>query len=199
MPERVELPASEPWARLPGETARQFAAFQAYLNLPAAGRSVDRAFRAYKAAQGKHTEKGHDRTFGGWAGSYRWAERARAFDEFTVAVAQKAKVEALVEEAGRAARIRSKLLAKLEERLDTGEVSASALPEFVRALNGLLDAGPRVEAELRAKDLLPPVVVDVETGEEVDADEEDERLSLVAAEERLAAAGARVVWGDATP
>lgn len=201
MTERVELPLFESWLRVPGESARNFAAFCEFRDLPPGERTAEKAALAYnqknkprRNASQKPGTIPNLTTFREWSARFRWIERASAYDEFLDKQKQAERVASLTDEATIASRVRAKLLRKLEEKLDSTDISASALPEFVRALNGLLEAGPKVEAELRAKKLLPEVVLDTETGNEVEAEEEDERLLLIAAEERVQAAGGRVSY-----
>lgn len=71
-----------PWERQPGETAKQFAAFVQYRDLPPNERTVR---RAWEIATGRgRDETGPRRQIPGyvreWAGQHQWGARAEAWD-----------------------------------------------------------------------------------------------------------------------
>ena len=88
----------QPWNILPAETPRSFAAFQAYLNL-GLGRSIAAAWRSYKNrpdAIGALTP-GY---FMKWAHKFNWHERAKAWDEHAIRLAQDTQNAEMQKEVG---------------------------------------------------------------------------------------------------
>ena len=67
-------PTRAPWKRLPGETAKAYAAFLHYLSLPPNGRSIAAAVEAAGRKQStiRHWER--------WSSQYGWVDRAQAYD-----------------------------------------------------------------------------------------------------------------------
>jgi hypothetical protein len=129
-----------------------------------------------------------------WAAFYRWSERAALYDEYILNTTKEKREEALISDATSAARLRSLLFTKLSEAAE--RATSKELPELIRALDKLVDLGPKLETELRRKKLLAEIILDNETGEEIEEEEEDERLSDIAAEERLIRKGYTVNRGS---
>ena len=77
--------------RQPGENPRQYAAFSAYLQLPAGERSINAAYRkSRRVAESRGSAPPNWRN---WAERFRWAERAEAWDSHLCAVARQAEEE----------------------------------------------------------------------------------------------------------
>lgn len=74
------------WERQPGESAKAFAAFTVYRNLPATERSLTRLA----------SDKVCHRSQGGrWSGQWRWVERAAAWDAELDRIAREKQIEAV--------------------------------------------------------------------------------------------------------
>ena len=67
----------EPWEQMPGEKARAFAAFETYLSMPPAERTVLGAYRLF-VGNAKAMYASVD--FRGWKRDFVWEDRAEAWD-----------------------------------------------------------------------------------------------------------------------
>jgi len=131
------LPA--PWERQPGESARAYAAFCAYRDLPPRERSILRAAELLgyvRAPRGQRRPNVPGRIVA-WSQRWRWAERALAWDEEQDRLARAAETEAIKAMRDRHAREAMALQQKALERLramDPSELSPSdVLRYFVEA------------------------------------------------------------------
>ena len=66
----------KPWERQPGETAKAYAAFLLYRDLPAVDRSIVAAVAQHRKNGGKATERNWET----WASRYNWRNRAAEHD-----------------------------------------------------------------------------------------------------------------------
>jgi hypothetical protein len=85
------------WERQPGETARAFAAFRRYLDLPAEDRTILNAAKSHVArSKAKKTPslKAAERQFEKWSGENYWIMRAAAYDDSLAAIEYEATAEA---------------------------------------------------------------------------------------------------------
>jgi hypothetical protein len=77
------------WKRQPGETARAFAAFQAYRDLPSDERSVEAAYRLKTGLQSKTSGQ-----WSRWSSQNRWIERAAAWEEELIEQRDRERIKA---------------------------------------------------------------------------------------------------------
>jgi hypothetical protein len=85
------------WERQPGETARAFAAFRRYLDLPAEDRTILNAAKSHVArskARKKPSLKASERQFEKWSGENYWIMRAAAYDDSLAQIEYEATAEA---------------------------------------------------------------------------------------------------------
>lgn len=68
----------EPWDRRPEEPGKAYSAFEIYLGLPPAERTLKKAYRLHTR---NHNAAGPSDHFQGWAGRHDWEERALAYDD----------------------------------------------------------------------------------------------------------------------
>ena len=92
----------EPWQQQEGESSQAYAAFVAYRDM-GPGRSVVETYRQIEGKPGAQQATGR---WNKWAKDYRWAERARAWDNRMGAVRQAAAERAEAEDADQLARAR---------------------------------------------------------------------------------------------
>lgn len=81
------MAAAKPWERRPDETSQAFEAFRAYLELPAAERTVEAGWVVVKRGQ----NRGVPGYAWKWAATHQWVERARAFDAHMFRIEQEEK------------------------------------------------------------------------------------------------------------
>lgn len=67
----------KPWEKQQGETAKQYAAFCAYRDLPAANRTLKNAWKVYRNKPDPGSVSSH---FRGWSAKNAWVNRASAYD-----------------------------------------------------------------------------------------------------------------------
>src|SRR4051794_7923428 len=96
-------PLELPWARLPKESAKAYAAFKLYLDR-GPDRSHDRVgaeMAAAKGIAGKQGGSGRGATgrIRLWSGVHRWVERCRAWDDHISAIEAAAKARKAAEKA----------------------------------------------------------------------------------------------------
>jgi hypothetical protein len=94
--ERREL-----WHQLDNESDRAHAAFEYYMLLPPAERSVVRAWREWS---GNPDAKREPPYFAGWAKDFAWSDRARARDHHLEVIRERGMEKAIEEEAAQQAR-----------------------------------------------------------------------------------------------
>jgi hypothetical protein len=72
-----------PWHRLKNESSKAFQAFQTYVRMPTAERSIDRAYRS--SNEQRSSAKSANGRWTAWSLQHRWVERANAYDDFMAA------------------------------------------------------------------------------------------------------------------
>ena len=116
-----------PWNRQPGETAKAYAAFLVYRDLPAIGRSVAAAWGRKKG--GKQWER--------WCTIHTWLDRAAEHDS-DLAFRRRERMAKELEQAQDDAFVLIRAtLAKVKERIegvDPEELAASQIPSALRTL-----------------------------------------------------------------
>jgi hypothetical protein len=124
------------YERQPGsESARAFAAFTAYRDLPAGDRSVTKAAKTI----GKSAK-----TLYGWSAQHHWADRAEAWDSDQDKVARQAHLDAIRAANERHVRMAQARLAEVEAAIP---LSASALRKSPNALAAWVQAAIRIERD----------------------------------------------------
>lgn len=73
---------ADPWEQQEGETSRAHSAFLQYMNLPAATRSIDAAWRRSTNRQQTVDGKRAPPAWGKWSVKYSWPARAAAHDAY---------------------------------------------------------------------------------------------------------------------
>src|SRR5450759_779493 len=106
--------SSEPWEQQPRETARGFGAFCAYRDL-----GPRRSLRAAAEAYYHSSSAAVLRQCITWSSTFKWVERASAWDRHLDAVARRAQEEARREMAERHVKEARALQSKALERLRT--------------------------------------------------------------------------------
>ena len=152
----------QPWERRTGESAKAYAAFWTYCQLPAAERSIDAAWRRAKGrAEGGSRADGQWRA---WAAAQDWVSRAAASDEH-LAACQRQEQEALwrrqVDEyAEQQRRLHEaalkgavSLLAKTNQRLaqvEAGDIPLALVPQLLRTAAALAETASSAQAQTLA-------------------------------------------------
>lgn len=155
------------WDRQPGEPARWFARFSAFLAL-GPGRSLNASARAEQGDGGKVSEGAERRAAGAWqrtAQRWRWRERAEAWDK---GQADRER-DALEDERREERRARRALLRTARQKVERalGSLEPETWREAVYSLRiiageqrieyGERDGGPGAEEELPGVIILPPM------------------------------------------
>jgi hypothetical protein len=148
-PPKTPQATSYPWDRAKGERSARFEMFQTYLLL-----GPDRSVAKAAAAMGKsyHTLEDASKT-------YKWRERAEAWDSHVAAKAQEKAMKDLLQARERSAVIGHNMLVRVAQKLQTMDpdeippsaitkLSAEALSLIERAL-GVGDSQPTEETERR--------------------------------------------------
>lgn len=124
---------AQPWEQRPDESGRAYAAFVVYRDMGAKRNVPD----AYRQGTGRPQAKQASGVWNGWAKKYRWAERARAYDEHQAALRQKGIEQATVESGRAMAQIRDRCiregLDRWQERLRQADM-VSAMPPVQRTV-----------------------------------------------------------------
>ena len=109
--------------RMPGESARAFAAFECYRDMLPVERSIDRAYRVYMEAQGRTVSAGYRaKHWSLWSSRWFWVARVALWDNYS------------------AQRRKEKRLRDLDKaRDDIASLSRGALQRIARRLNDLED------------------------------------------------------------
>jgi hypothetical protein len=123
------------YERQPGESARAFAAFQAYRDLPAGTRSVAKA----AATIGKSPK-----TLYGWSQQQDWELRAATWDSEQDKVACQAQLDAIRETNERQVRVARAILTEIEAAIP---LSAAALCKSPNALAIWAQAAIKIERD----------------------------------------------------
>ena len=123
------------YERQPGESARAFAAFQAYRDLPAGTRSVAKAAKTI----GKSPK-----TLYGWSQQQDWEFRAAAWDAEQDKVGRQARLDAIREANERHVQMAQAMLAEVEAAIP---LSASALCKSPNALAIWAQAAIKIERD----------------------------------------------------
>ena len=125
--------AGQQWDRQPGETAKAFAAFVFYRDLPAADRSVRAALESGRKGAARGTHRGWQR----WAARYDWRGRAGAADTDLAARRRERMAKELERAQDGAVVLVRAALAKVAERiagLDAEELAAGQIPAALKTL-----------------------------------------------------------------
>ena len=123
---------SKPWERQPGETAKAYAAFLLYRDLPAIERSVA------AAREGQQRDgKGTLRQWNGWSGRYGWVNRAAEHDSDLASRRRERMARELERAQDDALTLVRAALGKVAERiqgLDAEELTAGQIPAALKTL-----------------------------------------------------------------
>jgi hypothetical protein len=135
-----------PWQRQPGESARAFAAFTVYRDLPATERSLDAVCRRLAdddpAAPFRRRSGARVRRRSGqvsaWSSTFHWVERATAWDAEKDRLALEAEAEAIREmrrqHAAEAVQFRQRALAELARIAEGAMTPAVVVRMFAEAV-----------------------------------------------------------------
>ena len=124
---------SQPWDRQPGETAKSFAAFVFYRDLPGAERSVQAAITSGRKEGARGTHRGWQR----WAARYDWQSRAGGHDSDLASRRRERMAKELERAQDGAVVLVRAALAKVAERiagLDAEELAAGQIPAALKTL-----------------------------------------------------------------
>jgi hypothetical protein len=103
------------WERLPGESAKAYAAFCVFRDF-GAERNVRKAVDAFEADSAKRGKR--YRLWSGWAAAFKWRERAADYDNYLDCLKQ-AELRKTIEAQGEKQRaVTGKMLALVEKKLD---------------------------------------------------------------------------------
>lgn len=149
-----------PWERQPGETARQFAKFNAFLRLPAQTRTIRELARQTGRSLG---------LLGTLASRFRWIERAELWDEHMQRLQLAADEQARVEMAERHAQIAMGLQQRALTRLQQLQPEALDAKDVAR----FLEVATRLERLARGE---PTEIERSETTHRVAAPLSDDEL-----------------------
>src|SRR5215208_4244733 len=113
----MDIQKRELWDRLDNESTRAFQAFESFLSLPSAERTLLGAYRQHVA--NPDAVKPSD-TWARWCSDFAWRERARAYDDHLASLRREAYERAIEQEAGRQAREVEKARGRMNELLTLG-------------------------------------------------------------------------------
>ena len=119
------IAAPRPWEQQPGEIRQAFEAFRVYLELESRRSVLD----AYRQKTGKKLAKQAGGNWNAWAKTYKWAERAKAYDEHQAGLHQQGIEEVTIRQgrewAERRDRAYRDLAERWEKRLKQSDVIAA--------------------------------------------------------------------------
>ncbi len=121
------------WERQPSETAKAFAAFGLYLDIPPLDRSVRSAVELFRKQGGKTTERNWET----WASRYNWRNRAAEHDSDLASRHRERMAKKLEQAQDEAFVLIRATLDKVKERIegmDPEELSAGQIPAALRTL-----------------------------------------------------------------
>ena len=121
------------WERQPSETAKAFAAFGLYLDIPPLDRSVRSAVELFRKQGGKTTECNWET----WASRYNWRNRAAEHDSDLASRRRERMAKKLEQAQDEAFVLIRATLDKVKERIegmDPEELSAGQIPAALRTL-----------------------------------------------------------------
>jgi len=127
---------------LAGESARAFAAFCAYRDMPASERSIARVHQTHIKTASKSK-----RWLAEWSRRFAWVERAAGYDAFLDSVKREAAREAIVEMATRQAEEGMALQEKGLKRLQQMPLKSMSASDAIRAM----EVGVRIERLARGE------------------------------------------------
>ena len=122
-----------PWNRQPGETAKAYAAFLLYRDLPA----IDRSIVAAAAQQRQNGGKAPVRNWETWASRYNWRNRAAEHDSDLASRRRERMAKELDRAKDDAAVLIRATLAKVAERIqgmDAEDLAVGQIPAALRTL-----------------------------------------------------------------
>jgi hypothetical protein len=171
-----------PWDQQAGETARAFAAFQVYRDLPAKSRSLERAASIYYGQEVGRTiggTSGKVRQFETWSSRWDWVPRVAQYDRHIDRAATATHAEEVAAMAARHAATAMRMVEKAAEALekvDVDDLSPGQLALF-------FELGVKIERLSRGE---PDTESDLTAGEE-----QDTIRDLLGRDPELAA-----LWGE---
>ena len=141
----------KPWERQPGETAKAYAAFLLYRDLPA----IDRSIVAAVAKQRKNGGKAPVRNWETWASRYNWRNRAAEHDSDLASRRRERMEKELDRSKDNAVVLTRAFNFKIAERIkgmDPEDLTAGQIPAALRTLPLVvaLSAGETVRADAAA-------------------------------------------------
>lgn len=121
------------WDRLDGEPAKAFAAFAIYRDLPAAQRSLNAAYTLHQCAAEQIRAPGF---WADWSSSWRWPERAAAYDAHLDAERRRAREAGLRELEIRRLEYEIENQERLQRRVQAADRLLDELAEWLRTNDG---------------------------------------------------------------
>ena len=125
------------WDRLAEETGKAFHAFEHYLELPPAERSIDAAWGEHQTAcrQRENSGKTAGRWWQQWSSDHDWPARAAAYDAHLAAKRRTSRARQLEEAQDRAAQLARAGLTRIGQRLmqmDPADIPVAVLDRWLR-------------------------------------------------------------------
>ena len=145
---------AEPWERQPGENAKAFDAFCCYRDMPPSIRSIRRVVEQKEASE---------RTIKDWKKKYDWDHRAGAWDDELDRQALLERMEDIAEMHKRHIRLSEKIIAKVEDAVDSidaDQIKPSEMARLIEVASKLErlsrgDSGEVIEARDGGKSINP--------------------------------------------
>jgi hypothetical protein len=155
----------QPWEQQAGEPGPAFAAFQSFLQLGPT-RSYNEAYRTHQAQRGHQTVAVAPGNWRLWAKTWRWIDRAKAFDARNSQVADTTRVETIKSLAADQATddwVKGRILRQLQQEQDEWRLRQRVLEQATKMLDMALiqrvdKQGPNGEVQI-----FTPVKWDMET------------------------------------
>lgn len=119
---------NEPWLKMPTESAKAYAAFIAYRDMPPRDRSLRKAVVRHFGV----STSSKVRQFQTWSARWMWVDRASAWDEFKDYQAREEQLKAIKDANSKHIKIASSMLSKALERLKTMEPIELAPADLLR-------------------------------------------------------------------
>jgi hypothetical protein len=113
---KAEVMPFECWERLPGETAKAYAAFCAFRDY-GPERNIRRAVESAEKDNAKREKR--YRVWRNWCSQYRWRERAEDYDRFTENLKQKEYRKTIEAQGEMHRKVTGKMLEVVSKKLDT--------------------------------------------------------------------------------
>jgi hypothetical protein len=135
----MDIQKRELWDRFENEPERAYCAFECYLSLPSAERTL---LAAYRQHVGNPDAVKPSDTWSGWSNTFAWRERAAAYDDHLASLRREAHEQVIKEEAARHARDIERARGRYNELMTRG---------YERAAQWLEDTQT---SDLRSQDVL---------------------------------------------